>query len=45
MERQSSRAIMSPEARGSFVAFALEAKPNEPRGDIYMATTGVEFTA
>jgi xylose isomerase len=20
--------------------FALEAKPNEPRGDIYMATTG-----
>ncbi len=27
-------------ARGYKFKFALEAKPNEPRGDIYMATTG-----
>jgi xylose isomerase len=27
-------------ARGYGYRFALEAKPNEPRGDIYMATTG-----
>ena len=27
-------------ARGYEYCFALEAKPNEPRGDIYMATTG-----
>ena len=27
-------------ARGYKYRFALEAKPNEPRGDIYMATTG-----
>jgi xylose isomerase len=27
-------------ARGYAYRFALEAKPNEPRGDIYMATTG-----
>jgi hypothetical protein len=26
--------------RGYEYRFALEAKPNEPRGDIYMATTG-----
>ena len=26
--------------RGYGFRFALEAKPNEPRGDIYMATTG-----
>jgi len=27
-------------ARGYQLKFALEAKPNEPRGDIYLATTG-----
>jgi len=26
--------------RGYGMKFALEAKPNEPRADIYMATTG-----
>jgi xylose isomerase len=31
--------------RGYGFRFAMEAKPNEPRGDIYMATTGHYFNA
>ena len=38
--RSHRLAVRVPLEQGYGYRFALEAKPNEPRGDIYMATTG-----